>query len=237
MTFKTLSSLTALTLGTALVAGAAAAQDATKDAQDMTRDQDATWIDITSWNDDAVYDGWSAQSLLGEDAYNATGDELGEVEDLIVGPDGMIRRVVIEGGGFLDIGDTHAAIPWDEVQRNAASSVSVPLQGEDLDDYTRYPNVDDMRTEAENFRVREVIGDFVTAEGTGYGSIDDVVFDDSGQMTALVVRPNPSYGYRGRWVAMPYSAGTYDPRAAYTEVPYSSVQLDELRPFNYGNFR
>ncbi len=226
-----------LTLSAALLATAAVAQQGRSADTDRTEASESTWVDITAWNAGRSYEeGWSANALLDEDAYGSGGEDLGEVEDIIVGPDGRIERVVVEGGGFLDIGDTHAAVPWDEVTRVGTDSVSVPISDDRLGDYTRYPEVDDMEAMGANFRVREIIGDYVSADGVNYGTVDDVVFSEDGRIEAVVVYPSYGYGYSTRPVALPYNAAAYDPRAPYYSVPYGVAQLDELRPIDDGDF-
>jgi sporulation protein YlmC with PRC-barrel domain len=241
MTFARIATGLTLSATAALVSGAAFAQEQETDTSDQQTMQqeggDTTWVDITSWAAaEGYYDGWSAMDLLDEDAYGIDGEDLGEVEDIIVGPDGRIERIVVEGGGFLDIGDTHAAIPWEEVTRTGTSSVTVPVTDDNLGDYTRYPEVDDMPAMGGNFRINEIIGDYVAANGRGYGTIDDVIFTDEGEIQAVIVYPTYGYGYQTRPVAVPYNAGAYDPYAPYYSVPYGTAELDELRPFNYGNF-
>jgi sporulation protein YlmC with PRC-barrel domain len=241
MTVSRITTGLALSAAAALLCGTALAQDdetGTADQQTMQQEgDDTTWVDITSWAaTDSYYEGWSALDLLDEDAYGMQGEDLGEVEDIIVGPDGRIARIVVEGGGFLDIGDTHAAIPWEEVTRTGTSSVTVPVTDDNLGEYTRYPAVDDMPAMRGNFRINEIIGDYVSANGVGYGTIDDVIFSDDGAIEAVVVYPTYGYGYQTRPVAVPYNAGAYDPYAPYYSVPYATAELDELRPFNYGEF-
>jgi hypothetical protein len=69
-----------------------------------------TWVDITTWDTEYLYQGWSAEELLDEEVYGETGEVIGEVEDFIVDENGKIVKVVVEGGGFLDIGDSHVAV-------------------------------------------------------------------------------------------------------------------------------
>ena len=46
------------------------------------------------------------RTAVRQEVYGETGEEAGEVEDLIIGPDGALQAVIVEVGGFLDIGDT-----------------------------------------------------------------------------------------------------------------------------------
>ncbi|HKK37735.1 MAG TPA: PRC-barrel domain-containing protein [Paracoccaceae bacterium] len=189
----------------------------------------AAWVEITNWRAAAATDGWSADRALDTDVIGSGGEVVGELEDIIVGPDGRIESVIVEGGGFADIGDVHAAVPWSEVSMVDPERVEVAVAEEDLDEAERYENMDDMPPKPMNFRVRELMGDFVTANGVGYGAVDDVLFDPEGEIVAVVVYP--SAAYRRRPVAVPYNATAYDPYGPYFAVPYTSVQLDELPPY------
>lgn len=71
-------------------------------------------IEITTWNQADLYDGWTAQQLFDSDVRGIENDEIGEIENLVINADGKITKVIVEAGGFLDIGDTHFAVPWDQ---------------------------------------------------------------------------------------------------------------------------
>ncbi len=51
-----------------------------------------------------------ASDLIGATIYNADGEDVGEIDDAIVGLDGMIQGVVIGVGGFLGLGEKSVAI-------------------------------------------------------------------------------------------------------------------------------
>jgi sporulation protein YlmC with PRC-barrel domain len=56
------------------------------------------------------------ERFIGKDIYGATGDDVGEIENMLIGPDGRVRAAVIEFGGFLGIGTNKVAVPWDQLQ-------------------------------------------------------------------------------------------------------------------------
>lgn len=56
-----------------------------------------------------------AKSLIGKDVYGASGNKVGEVNNLLVGADGRVHAAVIEFGGFLGIGQNRVAVPWDQL--------------------------------------------------------------------------------------------------------------------------
>jgi len=190
------------------------------------------WIDIAAWDAAALYEGWSANDLLQEEAYGSNGDIVGEVEDLIVNAEGQIVAVVVEGGGTLDIGDTHARIAWDDVTRRGGESVTVPYS-ESAFEGDQLMGVDDMPAREGNYRVRELIGDTVRdGDGVGYGFIRDVIFSEDDKAQAVIVRPDRTYGYAGTH-PVPYSARGYDPYAPDYWVPYMVEDLSELESFDY----
>ncbi len=50
--------------------------------------------------------------LLNAEIKNRQGEDLGEIEELVLDKTGKIKYVVISHGGFLDIGDKVVAVPW-----------------------------------------------------------------------------------------------------------------------------
>lgn len=72
--------------------------------------------------------------LLNAEIKNSVGEELGEIEDLVVDGQGRIQYLVIEHGGFLDIGDEVVAVPWRTaaVQMGEDGHVIVDLTRADL---------------------------------------------------------------------------------------------------------
>jgi len=60
------------------------------------------------------WDVLSASTITGDKVVNATGDELGKIEDIMIDLDrGRISYAVLSFGGFLGMGDKFFAIPWD----------------------------------------------------------------------------------------------------------------------------
>ena len=66
----------------------------------------------------------SAQSVLDvnalyqiddADLVNAAGEEIGDIEEGLLGPDGSLVALVVEVGGFLDIGDEDRVISVDQL--------------------------------------------------------------------------------------------------------------------------
>jgi sporulation protein YlmC with PRC-barrel domain len=58
----------------------------------------------------------SASSLEGTNVYNNSGQELGDIKEIMIDLDnGRIAYAVLSFGGFLGLGDKYFAIPWDSM--------------------------------------------------------------------------------------------------------------------------
>ena len=55
------------------------------------------------------------KSLMGKDVYGANGKKVGEINNLLVGPDNRVHAAVVEFGGFLGMGEHKVAVPWDQL--------------------------------------------------------------------------------------------------------------------------
>lgn len=63
-----------------------------------------------------VLGGFAISQLIDEDIEGADGEDVGEVEDVLVDQEGRVAAVVIEVGGFLGIGEKKVAVPMSQVQ-------------------------------------------------------------------------------------------------------------------------
>ena len=55
---------------------------------------------------------WTAEALIGRTVENSNGDNLGEINNVIINEKGDVVAVVIGVGGFLGIGDKYHPLPW-----------------------------------------------------------------------------------------------------------------------------
>lgn len=62
--------------------------------------------------------GHLASNIIGETVYNGIGDDaenIGEVNDIVLGTNDGVEMIVIGVGGFLGIGQKNVAVSWDDV--------------------------------------------------------------------------------------------------------------------------
>lgn len=204
-----------------------------------TVDGDVKVMKSGEWSYDTLYkDTWRASSLIDLDAYNPEGEYVGEIHDMLVRPDGTIDSVIIEGGGFLDIGDSHVRVKWDEVKfRDAADkNVIVPLDPERLTDYSLFNDNEDAGPRADENLVRMSTMLHRTvrlSDGSSFGYVDDYLVAE-GRIASMVVRPDIRFGSsRRQSYATPYDARAYgySPGYDFYVLPYSEKQMTELGAF------
>lgn len=80
-------------------------QPSRQGATDAGRSGAVTWYQKA--NDD-----WPASEIIGSTVRNKAGDNIGDVNELILGNDGNVRAVVIGVGGFLGMGERDVAVSF-----------------------------------------------------------------------------------------------------------------------------
>lgn len=94
----------------ALVSVPAAAQEK-KEAVVPSTPAGIVPLGVTVVETDLIATGWRASKLIGVDVYNDSGDKIGELDDLILTPDGKLSVAIVEVGGYLGMGKHRVAIP------------------------------------------------------------------------------------------------------------------------------
>jgi sporulation protein YlmC with PRC-barrel domain len=81
--------------------------------------------------------GWvTASSLLDYDLTNLNGENMGEIEDLLLNmQSGQVRYATIEYGGVLDIGDREIAVPLNALNWNSAGQLGMMVDEQQLANY------------------------------------------------------------------------------------------------------
>jgi putative membrane protein len=59
---------------------------------------------------------WTAEALIGRTVENANGDNLGDINNVIINEKGDVVAVVIGVGGFLGIGEKNVGVPFDALE-------------------------------------------------------------------------------------------------------------------------
>jgi sporulation protein YlmC with PRC-barrel domain len=191
---------------------------------------------LTNWDPNALYrDGVSARQLLEAPVRADTGRRIGEVKDIIVDRNGYISKLVVEVGGFVELGDQHIGIPWKDVSIGEDMEfVHVPLREVEKGTYSLYgevPQGENVAMALASWRVNELIGDYARlADVPRYGLVTDVIFDNRGVAKAVIVERGRPAGGRGAY-AFPFAG--FERGSLDYALPYRRDAVAALQPFDY----
>lgn len=59
---------------------------------------------------------WRASKLMGTKVTNSAGESIGDINEVLIDKDGKVVAAVIGVGGFLGIGERHAAVTFGSLQ-------------------------------------------------------------------------------------------------------------------------
>jgi sporulation protein YlmC with PRC-barrel domain len=93
-------------------------------------------LGVTKIEADLVAPGLRASKLMKQRVYNESGTKIGEIEDLVIAPDGTLSVAVVEVGGFLGVGKHRVAIP---VKQFTSIHPKVVLPGASKDALKKLP--------------------------------------------------------------------------------------------------
>ena len=131
--------LLATTAIATLVATGAFAQDATTPAPAPADRRPDDPGSRAGRSGNVTADGHLATQIIGESVYNGTGDDaenIGDVNDIVVGADGKIEAVVVGVGGFLGIGEKDVAVDFTQLEwaeRDGDRWLVAPMTKEQLE--------------------------------------------------------------------------------------------------------
>jgi putative membrane protein len=96
---------------------------------------------------------WSAQALIGRTVENANGDNLGEINNVIINEKGDVVAVIIGVGGFLGIGEKDVGVPFEALEFRAEAEMERAADGTAKDDEERRADAREARFDAEHSNI------------------------------------------------------------------------------------
>ena len=207
-------------------------------------------VAISEWNYDDLYNesGFDADWLLDRDVSTADEDDIGSVENVLVNDKNQIEALIVQIGGVWDIGDTHVAVPWDQVDVSN-DNIQVPLNADNYDDYDLFEGEneyvsksalqqttqvdDDVETGNNIWKITDLLDDYAAVStGAGQGYIENVLFNDNGQIQAVIISggdgtyASPFYGYDYGW----------NPAYQSYNLPYSADEIESMDNFDIDQY-
>jgi len=95
--------------------------------------------------------------IIGTDVRTKSGDKVGDIKDVIVDDAGNVKLVIVSTGGFLGLGDTMHAVPWEALSLGTRDDRVVDIDKSHLKDAPHFtsrtwPNLGDEKWLADNRR-------------------------------------------------------------------------------------
>ncbi len=78
---------------------------------------------------------WLVGSLWNKKVYNASGQSIGDLNDVLIDKDGKVSALIVGVGGFLGIGEKNVAVDYDYLQKNGGvtpNRVVIGMSEQDL---------------------------------------------------------------------------------------------------------
>ena len=93
--------LVAMAVGTVMLGGVALGQAASQSMQSVPPQS----VTVSDWYKQSVYD--------------PSNNKIGEIDDVLLSPDGKVNALIVGVGGFLGMGEKHVALPFNAVKPTA----------------------------------------------------------------------------------------------------------------------
>ncbi len=212
---------------------------------------------LTDWRYDTLYtEGWSVENMLDmTEILDASGEDIGDVENVIFSNEGEILGIIAQVGGFWDIGDTHIHVPWDAVNIvDGIAQIQVPVNEENVDDYDVFGTYrdeervtesdtssvavvdDDLVSGVNVFKATDLMGDYAyLSDGSRYGYVSDIIVNDDS--ISAVVSDASAYGRRG-YYAYPYGGQSFTTaNSSRYDMEYNETEIDTIESFDYNQLQ
>lgn len=174
--------------------------------------------------------GISVEKLMDATVVDAQGNDVGEIEDFVVGSDdNRLVGLVVETGGFLNIGDSHLLYPFEKAQIKGGDKVQADIKQATAKKLSLFSDIEGEPLEGDRWRASELIGGLAYTNGEPYGRVDDVIVDKSGNIMAVVVQPDVMYDDYS-YYAWPYV--DYDPEEGIYDVPMDQRHAFGMEPLD-----
>jgi sporulation protein YlmC with PRC-barrel domain len=208
-------------------------------------------VDMHKWKADSTT-GWSVRKLIGKTVKSAKGEDVGEVDNIVFTPEGKVRQLIVSTNGFLGFGEKNLAVIWSDVTIGPGNAyVITPITAESVKKYGLFDGFPKSSGPIvpRDWRASELIRSYVTLKGNvHYGYVRDLIVSKDGQLQAVIVSADVSYGYgsggyAGDYYAYPFYGyphglgyghhNGWNPGDQYYNLPYGEADIAELLPYVY----
>lgn len=203
-------------------------QQATEQSHSMTGSSEDI---ITMDQEDLYQKGISVDSLLGGDVVDSSENQVGSVEDLVLGADdNNVSGLIVASGGFLGIGENHLLFPFEKANIKESDRIQANISKSTAGELSLFKELEGQPLQGGRTRASEIIGSLAYTDGEPYGRVDDLIIDRSGNILAVVVQADVMYGDNA-YHAWPF-ADYYDEATDVYDVPKDERHRFGEEPFD-----
>jgi ribosomal 30S subunit maturation factor RimM len=149
-----------------------------------------------------------ASDILGTNVTNAADETMGSVKDLVISRDNNVLHAILSVGGFLGIGETLVAVPYDKLQIHRVDGRVRVMYNTTKAEVEHMPKFvyNESSVGVLTFRASDLMGANVTnALGDSIGDIEDLIITAADTVPTAVISVGGFLGIGDRSVAVPYT--------------------------------
>ncbi len=199
------------TVGQRLDQSVAASRQVIADTVEKIRDMSADKDSNGAYNVQNVSLKTSAKGMIGQPVYNAKGDEISKVEDILLDKDGNATQIILTNGGFYGMGAKLVAIDFGLVYlRTNNTDVIMPITEESIKKMVPFSHeTEDSKTGMHTIPVGSLStkamlsGHLLDNSSNQVAAIDNVTLT-GGRAAQVIVSYNSTMGMGGEKLSIAY---------------------------------
>lgn len=188
----------------------------------------------------AALNGYTAEDLIGLELRGLAGKPIGDIKDLVIGPDGQLRRLLVDvNEGLFGTGGQRLAARWSDVTPGPREHGDVqyfisPVTKQNVQKFGVFTNRPAaVEGQGREWRAAELLGDYVgLKDNSDYGSVVDLVFDRQGRLLSIALAPEITGRSPGRTFFSPFTGADpgWDPGDDFVVLPYTTTDVQQIIP-------
>lgn len=180
-------------------------------------------------------DALTARRLLRGHLYSPAGEEIGDIADLLLRPDGSIEAVIAEIDAFAGAREVMIRLPWSAVQvEDEGKSLSAAIDAGRPEQYRLSPEQDQAPESGRAWRASEVLGERVDlVDRRVFGIVKDLILDPTGKVQAVLVQSDLSPSARSSLSSSAFAQNRqgFDPGAPWYKIPRYADDMAHLKVY------
>jgi sporulation protein YlmC with PRC-barrel domain len=151
---------------------------------------------------------FQARNIIGTSVKNTAGETIGDVKDLLIASSNNVTQAIISVGGFLGLGDTLVAVPYDKLEVSRVGETMHVMYATTKAELAMMPKFTYAQTTAATSTVQasKLLGASIknNADNT-IGDIKDLIITGDNKVPQAIVSVGGFLGIGDKLVAVPYN--------------------------------